>query len=145
MDYDLIVIGAGNAGQAAATIAREAGWRVLVIESREVGGTCPLRGCVPKKVLVAAAELLDQIARAPVHRIRVGKAKLDWPRLVSRKQTFVAGVPRSLEKSLKSQGIDVIHGRARFVDRTTVAIGDRRFPARKVLVSSGSKPRALPI
>jgi glutathione reductase (NADPH) len=74
-NYDLIVIGAGNAGQAAAGIAREAGWSVLVVESRDVGGTCPLRGCVPKKVLVAAGETLDAIARAPIHRIRVGKPK----------------------------------------------------------------------
>ena len=92
-NYDLIVIGAGNAGQAAAGIAREAGWSVLVVESRDVGGTCPLRGCVPKKVLVAAGETLDAIARAAVHRIRVGKPKLDWPKLIRRKQTFVAGVP----------------------------------------------------
>lgn len=72
-DYDLIVIGAGNAGQAAAGIARRAGWSVLVVEGRDVGGTCPLRGCVPKKVLVAAAETLDLIAPARAHAIRVGK------------------------------------------------------------------------
>ena len=69
-DYDLVVIGSGNAGQAAADIARDAGWSALVVEARDVGGTCPLGGCVPKKVLVAAAEVLDSISRAPTHRIR---------------------------------------------------------------------------
>lgn len=77
-DYDLIVIGAGNAGQAAAGIARKAGWSVLIVEGRDIGGTCPLRGCVPKKVLVAAAETLDQNARARAHAIRVSQAR---PRL----------------------------------------------------------------
>src|SRR5947207_12925788 len=110
-NYDLIVIGAGNAGQAAAEIARDAGWSVLVVESRDVGGTCPLRGCVPKKVLVAAAEVFDQITRASAHRIRVGKARLDWPKLIARKQTVVAGVPAAMEKGLKQRGIDVVHGR----------------------------------
>jgi glutathione reductase (NADPH) len=143
-NYDLIVIGAGNAGQAAAGIAREAGWSVLVVESRDVGGTCPLRGCVPKKVLVAAGETLDAIARAPIHRIRVGKPKLDWSKLIRRKQTFVAGVPEAFEKSLKARGIDVLHGRARFVGRTEIAVGTRRFSARKILVATGSKPRRLP-
>ena len=144
-DYDLVVIGSGNAGQAAAEIARDAGWSVLVVESRDVGGTCPLRGCVPKKVLVAAAEVFDQITRAPAHRIRVGKPRLDWPKLIARKQTFVAGVPAAMEKGLKQRGIDVLHGRARFVGTREVAVGGRRIAARKILVSNGSKPRRLPI
>jgi glutathione reductase (NADPH) len=144
-DYDLVVIGAGNAGQTAAGIARDAGWSVLVVEARDVGGTCPLRGCVPKKVLVAAAEIFDQITRASAHRIRVGKPRLDWKRLIARKQTFVAGVPAAMEKSLKQRGIDVLHDRARFVGPREVAVGGRRISARKILVSNGSKPRLLPI
>jgi glutathione reductase (NADPH) len=81
-EYDVLVLGAGNAGLAAAGAARAAGRRVLVIEAREVGGVCPLRGCVPKKVLVAAAQALDTIARAHTHEISVGPATLDWPGLI---------------------------------------------------------------
>ena len=69
--YDLIVIGAGNAGQEAASIARAAGWRVAIIEARDVGGTCPLRGCIPKKVLAAASEAADLVRRAPRLSINV--------------------------------------------------------------------------
>ena len=77
--YDVLVLGAGNAGLAAARAARAAGRRVLVVEGRDVGGVCPLRGCVPKKVLVAAAQALDVIAHAATHEISVGAPKLDWP------------------------------------------------------------------
>ena len=85
--HDLIVLGAGNAGLAAASIANEAGWSVLVAESLDVGGTCPLRGCVPKKVLVAAAEALDIIRRASAHGITVSEPKLDWGQLIRRERT----------------------------------------------------------
>ncbi|MEE9279324.1 MAG: FAD-dependent oxidoreductase [Myxococcota bacterium] len=101
--YDRIVIGAGNAAFGAAGVAHEAGWRVLVVEGRDVGGTCPLRGCVPKKVLVAAAEVLDQISRAPAHGISVSSPELDWKKLIERKQTFVEGVPADFEQSLANR------------------------------------------
>ena len=68
-DYDFIVLGSGSAASAAAWVAKEAGKSVAMIESGEVGGTCALRGCVPKKVYVAAAETLHAIALAPEHHI----------------------------------------------------------------------------
>lgn len=143
--FDLVVLGAGNAGQAAASAARHAGWSVCVVEERDVGGTCPLRGCVPKKVLVAAAEAMDLIARAAAHGISVGPPKLDWAALIRRERTFVAGVSASMEEGLARQGVAVVHGSARFVDRTTVVVGDRRLRARKVIVATGSAPRALAV
>ena len=76
--YDMVSIGAGNAGLGAAFVARDAGMSVAVIEKRDVGGTCALRGCVPKKVLVAAAQVMHQIALAPAHHIEVGPVRLDW-------------------------------------------------------------------
>ena len=72
-----MVLGTGNAGKGTAGVAREAGRSVAMVESWDVGGTCPLRGCVPKKVLVAAAQVLHQIERAPFHHIEVGTAALD--------------------------------------------------------------------
>jgi len=93
-EHDVLVLGAGNAGLAAAGVARAAGQQVLVVEGRDVGGVCPLRGCVPKKVLVAAAQALDTIARADTHQITVGTPVLDWPRLIERKRTFVSPAPR---------------------------------------------------
>ena len=82
-NYDVVVLGSGNAGMAAAGVAREAGKTVAVVESREVGGTCPIRGCVPKKVLVAAAQVLHQIDLAAEHHIEIGTPRLDWAALIS--------------------------------------------------------------
>lgn len=144
-EYDVLVLGAGNAGLAAAGVARTAGRRVAVVEARDVGGVCPLRGCVPKKVLVAAAQTLDTIARAGTHAISVGSPVLDWPRLIERKQTFVEGVPAELEQSLAARGIELLRGRARFVDRQTIEIGARRHSAKKIVVATGSVPRSLPV
>lgn len=142
-DYDVIVLGGGNAGLGAAGVAREAGKRVAVIESRDVGGTCPLRGCVPKKVLVAAAEALDAIARASEHGIQVGPATLDWPALIARKQTFVEGVPEQFASSLTKRGIDLIDGRACFVAPDAIEVAGRRLTAAHFVVATGSKPRSL--
>jgi glutathione reductase (NADPH) len=144
-DYDVLVLGAGNAGLAAAGVARAAGRRVLLVEGRDVGGVCPLRGCVPKKVLVAAAQALDAIERAGAHQISVGRASLDWSGLMARKESFVTGVPAEFEKSLKARGIDLVRGRAHFTGRHEVCVGGRHYTGDKIVVATGSTPRPLPI
>ena len=89
--FDVVVLGTGNAGMAAAGVVREAGRSVAMVESRDVGGTCPIRGCVPKKVLVAAAQVLHQIELAPQHHIKVGRPELDWAALVEDGSNLVLG------------------------------------------------------
>ena len=143
--YDVLAIGAGNAGLGAAGIARAAGLSVGVVEKGDVGGTCALRGCVPKKVLVAAAQVLHQISLAPVHHIEVGPARLDWGKLITRERSFVAGVAESFEKSLADRGIDLLRGAARFVGPNRVAVNGTILEAGKVVIATGSKPRALPV
>jgi glutathione reductase (NADPH) len=144
-EHDVLVLGAGNAGLAAAGAARAAGRKVLVVEAREAGGVCPLRGCVPKKVLVAAAQALDTIARAGTHRISVGNPVLDWARLIERKEGFVEGVPAEFEASLAHRGIGFARGRARFIGPHEVVVGGERHIGRKIVVATGSTPRSLPI
>ena len=143
--YDLVVIGSGNAGQLAAGVARAAGWRVAIVEGRQVGGTCALRGCVPKKVLAASAETMDIIRRAGGQSIRVGEPALDWSELIAHERTFVDGVPAEVKAELSGKGIDVIEGRARFVDRDALVVSGHADPlrARSFLVASGSVPRPL--
>lgn len=143
--FDVIVLGTGNAGMAAAGVARAAGLEVAMIESREVGGTCPIRGCVPKKVLVAAAQVLDQIERASVHHIEVGPPKLDWAGLIEREQGFVQGVPDEFKGSLESRGIALIEGRARFTGPNEMRVGDVSYSADKIVIATGSVPRELSI
>jgi len=144
-DYDMVVIGTGNAGLAASRLARENERSVAIVESREVGGTCPLRGCVPKKVLVAAARTLDAIAGAGIHHIDAGVQSLDWSALIRRKQSFTDGASERFEKTLAEREIDLFRGRAHFTAHDQLMVGDETLRARKIVIATGSKPRVLPV
>ena len=141
--FDVVVLGTGNAGLGAAGVAHEAGKSVAIVESWDVGGTCALRGCMPKKVLVAAAQVLDQIDRAPAHHIRVDGASLDWGALIARERAFIEPLPGAFEKSLEDRGIALVRGRARFIGRNRVAVGARILEADKIVIATGSTPRRL--
>jgi glutathione reductase (NADPH) len=143
--YDVLILGAGNAGMGAAGVTRAAGKSVAVVESWDVGGTCPLRGCVPKKVLVAAAQVMHQIDVAPVHHISVDKWSLDWGRLIAREREFVEGVPEAFAKSLEGRGIELLRGQAKFVGPNRVEIDGQAVEAGKIVIATGSKPRPLAI
>ena len=140
--FDLVVIGGGNAGVAAAGVARRAGWDVALVEEDLLGGTCPNRGCVPKKVLVAACEVVDHARRARSHGV-TGELRIDWDALQARRRSIVEPIPRSTEASLVERGVELVRGRARFVAPRTVAVGDRHLVGRKVVIATGSTPRPL--
>lgn len=144
-NFDFMVIGAGNAGLSAAVVAKKAGLSVAVIEKGEVGGTCPLRGCVPKKVFVTAATVIDEINRAPSHHIKVGKPSIDWPLLVKRKQEIIQPLSPSVEKNLKTNDIKLIHGQAQFFDKSTLIVNNEPYSAKKILIATGATPRSLSI
>ena len=150
-DFDVVVLGGGNAGVAAASAAKAAGRSVALVESREVGGTCPLRGCVPKKVLVATAEALQTIALAPEHHISVGPARLDWPKLAQadRAQADLrrrrAGDVRGHAEGPRHRGRPRPNQGARFLDPHTVAIDGTPYRGGKIVIATGSAPRSLPI
>jgi glutathione reductase (NADPH) len=143
--FDVVVLGTGNAGMGAAGVAREAGKSVAMVESWDVGGTCPLRGCVPKKVLVAAAQVLHQIERAPIHHIAVAAPVLDWAKLIERERSFVDGVPEAFATSLENRGIELFRGRARFGAPDRIEVDGETLEAAKIVIATGSKPRPLPI
>src|SRR5258708_6023292 len=106
--YDLIVIGTGSAGQVAAGRVRKAGRTVAVIDHRPFGGTCALRGCDPKKMLVSGAEAID-MARRMHGRGVAGELHIDWKELIAFKRTFTDPVPSRREESFAEQGIDAFH------------------------------------
>lgn len=143
--YDLIVIGAGPAGRAAAIIARRAGITVLVIEPDGFGGTCPLRGCIPKKVLMAAAETFEHIRQAPAHLIAAGDPRLDWTGLIGLKRETIRDIPDTVRNGFHALGIDTLQDRGAFSGPHTIAADGREYQARKIVIATGSKPRRLPI
>ena len=142
---DLIAIGTGSAGASAAYECRSAGWEVATIDSRPFGGTCALRGCDPKKVLVGAAELIDWQNRMAGKGIASKGIEIDWSELMRFKRTFTEPVPKSGEQGYARAGIAAFHGRARFVDETTVKVGDDTLTGRHVLIASGAQPARLAI
>ena len=141
--FDLIVIGAGTAGGVAAYQCRSAGWEVAIIDSRPFGGTCALRGCDPKKVLVGAAELIDWHHRMAEKGIVSQGIQIDWSLLMRFKRTFTEPVPESSERGYRNAGIASFHGQARFVDQTTIKVGDDMLTGRYVLIANGAQPARL--
>jgi glutathione reductase (NADPH) len=112
-----------------------------MIESRDLGGTCPNRGCTPKKVLVAAGQALHDIERTSVHQIAVGQPKLDWAGLIAREKD----IPENLARAMARRKVEVIKGYGTFVGPDTVRVGDRTLHAGHIVIAGGSKPRPLSI
>src|SRR5580693_1763011 len=111
---DLIEIGTGSAASTVALHCRKAGWRVGIVDSRPFGGTCALRGCDPKKVLVGAAEVVDWARRMKGNGVRAEQLQIDWSELMRFKRTFTEPVPKNREAEFVNTGIATFHGRARF-------------------------------
>ncbi|HYX82473.1 MAG TPA: FAD-dependent oxidoreductase, partial [Gemmatimonadales bacterium] len=141
--FDLLVIGTGTAAGVVAHKCRRAGWSVGVIDSRPFGGTCALRGCDPKKVLVTAAETLDQVNRLRERGIAASALRLDWPELVRFKRALIEVVPREREEGFLKAGIATFHGRARFTGSRTLAVEGDLLEGQHVLVATGAKPADL--
>ena len=140
--FDLFVVGAGMAGLAAARKAASSGKHVAIVDTRPYGGTCALRGCDPKKVLVGAADIVDAQRRMRGYGVS-GEARIDWPALMAFKRTFTEPMPARLESSLDGMGVVTLHGETRFVDSTTVEVGGDRFTAERFLIATGAQPRPL--
>jgi glutathione reductase (NADPH) len=143
--YDVLILGGGNAGFGVTVPTREAGLKVAMVEERDLGGTCPNRGCTPKKVLVAAGHALHEINQAHLHGISVSKPKLDWSALIDREKEMIAGIPDSLAETLEERGVDLFRESARFVGRNEVEVGERSIEAKHIVIATGSRPRPLPI
>ncbi|TIQ38120.1 MAG: NAD(P)/FAD-dependent oxidoreductase [Mesorhizobium sp.] len=143
--YDVVILGGGNAGMGVTVATRAAGLSVAMIEARDLGGTCPNRGCTPKKVLVAAAHALDEIDRAGSHAITLDKPRLDWRALIEREKEIIRDIPSRLSGLMAKRGVHVIHGEATFIGSNAVRVGARELEARNIVIATGSKPRPLPI
>src|ERR1035437_1899004 len=117
--FDLIAIGTGSAASAVALRCREAGWQVAIMDSKPFGGTCALRGCDPKKVLLGAAEAIDRTRRMEGKGIQSEKLLIDWPELMRFKRSFTEPVSRQREDGLAQAGIAAFHCRAHFTGPNT--------------------------
>ncbi len=142
-EYDVVVIGTGEAGQNAAYKCRAAGRSVAIIDSRPFGGTCALRGCDPSKAIIGAAQLWDWNRRMGGQGFSAQNAYIDWPALIRFKRTITDPVAPSVEKGLTGTGISTFHGRARFVDRNQIQVGDNVLAGRNIVIATGAMPAKL--
>jgi glutathione reductase (NADPH) len=137
--YDVIVIGTGTAAQVVSSRVRRGGRSVAIIDHRPFGGTCALRGCDPKKMLVSGAEAADW-ARRMHRRGVVGDLQIDWKELIAFKRTFTDPVPQKREESFAKQGIDAFHGMACFSGPDTVCVEGRTLKSRNIVIAAGARP-----
>ncbi len=141
--YDLIVIGAGMAGIAAANKCANQGWRVAIADSLPYGGTCALRGCDPKKILRRGAEIIDSARLMRGKGIDDAGLTINWPDLMRHKHDFTDPVPQHMEDDLARNGIDTLHGHARFTGTRQIDVDGTNYEAERFLVATGARPRPL--
>jgi glutathione reductase (NADPH) len=144
MTHDLIIIGTGTAAMVAAMRVRSAGRTVAVIDEKPFGGTCALRGCDPKKMLVAGAEVIDAVRRMSGNGAE-GEVRINWPDLIRFKRTFTDPVPEKHERRYQEKGIDTFHGAAQFTGPNTIMFDATELSGRHVLIASGAQPMQLGI
>ena len=142
-DYDLIVIGAGMAGVAAANKCGAAGWRVAIVDALPYGGTCALRGCDPKKILRRGAEIMDAARLMQGKGIDPGDLSINWADLMAHKRGFTDPVPDKMEKGLSGNGVETLHGAARFTGSNTLEVDGTAYQSERFLVAAGAMPRPL--
>lgn len=139
-DYDLFTIGAGSGGVACSRRAGEYGARVAIAEESRVGGTCVMRGCVPKKLLVYASHVRRELKTAEGFGWSFDGASLDWGALVQHKSAELDRLEGIYHRMLGAQNVELVEGRATLVDKNTVEVGGKKITARRILIATGGCP-----
>ncbi len=143
--FDVVVIGSGTSGQSAAMELSLEGLNTALVErSDRPGGVCALRGCQAKKWFYEAAEIVGRSRHLRGMGIEA-EPLVDWQRIRAEKNRFTAAVPENTVKTLRGHGITYIEGEARFLDDSTLQVGEARVSARFFIIASGAKPTELPI
>jgi len=139
-NYDLVVIGGGSGGVRAARIAAGHGARVAICEEYRYGGTCVIRGCVPKKMMVYAAHFHEDFADSASYGWNTTVNGFDWATLIKNKDTEIDRLNGIYENLLKNAGVDLLHGTASLIDANTVNIGEQTLTTDKILIATGGTP-----
>ncbi len=139
-DYDLFVIGAGSGGVRASRIAASHGARVAVCENYRVGGTCVIRGCIPKKLLVYASHFAEDFEDAAAYGWSVGDITHDWTRLIENKDREIDRLNGIYIRLLTDAGVEILNGTGRMVDAHTIAIDGKTVTAETILIATGGRP-----
>jgi len=141
-DYDLFVIGGGSGGVRAGRMAALAGKRVALAEEWRMGGTCVIRGCIPKKLLVYASQFRENILDSRGYGWDFGDCRFDWPTLIANKDKEIARLEGLYTANVRKAGVTILHDRAVFEDAHTLRLvnADRTVTAETILIATGNRP-----
>jgi len=142
--FDIVILGAGSGGYAAALRAAELNLSVALIDKAELGGTCLHRGCIPTKALLHAAEIADQTRESEQFGVKADLVGIDMAGVNSYKDGVVARLYKGLQGLLKQDKITVVAGAGKLVGRDTVEVDGKRYTGRNVILATGSYSRSLP-
>ncbi len=144
-NYDVIVIGSGAAAQTIVYELKKHGKKVAIVEGKQWGGTCALRGCVPKKVLVGAAEIKNRVDDMQNKGLCFNSFFINWSDLIEFKKTFTDKKSQQFKESFLAAGIDIYEGMAHFTGEQSIEINNERLTAEHFVIATGAKPRPLSI
>jgi dihydrolipoamide dehydrogenase len=142
--YDLVILGAGSGGYAAALRGSQLGLKVALIERDVLGGTCLHRGCIPTKALLHAGEIADSVRESASFGIKSNLLGVDMPGVNNYKDGVVNRLYKGLQGLVKHRGVDYITGDGRFIGPNKVKVGDQEFVGTHVVLATGSFPKSLP-
>ncbi len=141
-DYDLVTIGAGSGGVRASRMAAQTGAKVAICEESRVGGTCVLRGCVPKKLLVYASHFADDFEIAESFGWSIPETSFDWPKLITTKNKELDRLNGVYQRILRDNNVETLNGFGKVIDPHTVEVGGKTVTAERILIATGGWPAA---
>jgi len=138
--YDLVVIGGGSGGVRAARWSAALGAKVAIVEEDRYGGTCVLRGCIPKKMMVYAGHFVDDIHTAANFGLDIEVKGHDWNGFRKNREKELSRLSGLYENMLTKNGVEVFEGRGKIVGPHTVQVGTRKLSAKNIIIAVGGKP-----
>ena len=143
-DFDLVILGGGSGGYAAALRASQLGQKVVLIEKDKLGGTCLHKGCIPTKALLHAGEIADNTRHASEFGVKADFHSMDMPAVNTYKDGVIAKLHKGLEGLVKSRNVTYVQGSGKLVSNNTVEVNGTKYTGKNVILATGSYPKTLP-
>ncbi|NBO16707.1 MAG: FAD-dependent oxidoreductase, partial [Actinobacteria bacterium] len=143
-DFDLVILGGGSGGYAAALRASQLGQKVVLIEKEKLGGTCLHKGCIPTKALLHAGEIADSTRHAGEFGVKADFHSMDMGAVNSYKDGVIAKLYKGLEGLVKSRNVTYVQGSGKLISKDTVEAGGSQYRGKNIILATGSYPKTLP-